>query len=218
MIKVCHLNRGLLSSFAVWMLTFVFFSGCDESLPPRAEPVDVLVASIDNLPGTVTFQINATGPDGIYGAFFLQLKNTYVEVLQESALVKGDIEVWLRDHPAYRAVVHADGRDLMNSWIIRAKIATLGPDSSANFLRQWNHHATDGAPFWAFARFTEGRLPPFGEKYYLSDSVFIVAKARLQIFQPVYPEETPERTFALRYRIFVVDTPSTTPQTMDSDE
>jgi len=32
------------------------------------------------------------------------------------------------------------------------------------------------------------------------------------------PEETPEWTLALRYRVFVVDTPGISPQTLDFDE
>jgi hypothetical protein len=181
-------------------------TGCDESLPPRVEPEDVLVASVDNLAGTVTFQIGATEPDGSNGAFFLQLRNIYDEVLQDSALVRGEIDVRLRDHPEYHTVVIADNRHLLNSWIIRARIATLGPDSTANFLRQWDHRTAGGAPFWQFASFTVG-YTPMGEKYYLSDSVYCVASARVQIFKPAHPEGTPEKTFALRYRIFVVDTP-----------
>lgn len=180
--------------------------GCDESLPPRVEPQRYLSATLDVVGkgSTVAFQIGETQPSVLNGAFLVELKNLHDEALQEAALPDATVEIWLKNSPDEQATVRLQESNLVDPTIVRLGVATLAPTKSASFLKQWNHRTGQGRPFWEFVDRLQG-VTARGAKYYLSDPVNFVAKARVQLFRNVQPEQTNEIEFSVSYMIFVQD-------------
>jgi hypothetical protein len=192
--------------YRIWILIMLGMASCDESLPPRDEPEDYLDTRMNVLGGRVAFQIGETSPSMENGAFFITMKNLYSEVLQESAFVLVETEVYLKDRPNEKAIVRADERHLMNkTTIIRGRLATLAPDSVATWQRQWEHKTEYGKPFWDFSPLTIGYTKS-GKKYYDSEELHFVARSKARLFKQAPMEQTLGIEFALAYRIYVIDT------------
>src|SRR5512135_767795 len=62
-------------------------SGCDESLPPRSEPAQVVEASL--APPYAYIPIQDGKPTGTEGFLTASLRNIYDEVLQKDARIQG---------------------------------------------------------------------------------------------------------------------------------
>jgi hypothetical protein len=200
--------RTLLRSIStvVSLVAMALSGGCDESLPARVEPQRYLRATLDVVGkgSTVAFQIGEVQPSVLNGALLIDLKNLHDEALQEAALPDATVEIWLRDSPDERTTVPVRESNLVDPTIVRLGVATLAPKQSASFLKQWNHRTGQGKPFWEFVNRIPG-VTPRGAKYYLSDPVNFVAKARVQLFRNVQPEQTDEIEFSVSYMLFVQD-------------
>jgi hypothetical protein len=182
----------LLLIFAPW--------GCDESLPPRNDPEQVLQTSFQVVfPGTVV--IRDSIPAGMPGAFSSSVKNVYREVLQDTQRVRLDVEVWLKDQPAARATIHATANDLVSPWLVRGSLLTLGIDTAAVVQKQWSHRTDAGVPFWNYADMFPG-VTMGGESYCESASLRFVARATVQAFKNVQPTRLPEFEYDQVYRVF----------------
>jgi hypothetical protein len=188
--------------FALW--------GCDESLPPRNDPVQVLQTSIRVLyPGTVV--IRDSLPLGLMGAFSSSVKNVYNEVLQDTERVRTDVEVWLKDLPAARATIHASSENLVNSRLVRGYFLTLGIDTAAVVQKQWTHRTDAGIPFWNYADMWP-QMTMSGEFYCESAPLRFVGRATVQAFKNAQPVKLPEFEFVLVYRIFGITCIPPTPE------
>jgi hypothetical protein len=181
------------------LILTIFAVGCEESLPLREEPVEFLRADIYMLTGVVVFRNHVAVT--VAGSFFLTVKNLHDEVLQARALVKADIDVAMRDMSANRALVHANKDNLHNSWILQSNQITLGPDTAAQLIKQWDHRTADGIPFWEFVPLTQ-KFTARGEPFLESEPVNFVAKAEVQVFENVPSEKTEQIEFSLIYNIF----------------
>ncbi|MEK9136604.1 MAG: hypothetical protein AAB393_05730, partial [Bacteroidota bacterium] len=126
--------------------------GCDETLPPRDEPQQFLETRVHAIEGVAVFRNDVL--ESLNGTFFITVKNIYSEVLQAEEYIRGDVEVWLRDLPAQRAVVRATKRDLTNQSMVFGDLLTIGPDSTASFIKRWDHRTSEGRPFWEFVNLT----------------------------------------------------------------
>jgi hypothetical protein len=172
---------------------------CEESLPPREEPRDFLRATIEALPGPVVIQDSVAARTD--GGFYIELKNLFDEVLQDSALVQARIEIWLKDNPAQRGLAIADERNLVNGRIVSLGLTTLDVDSAAKFIMQWNHRTNEGIPFWSLVPLHQ-RFTPLGIPYCESDPMRFVAQASVQVFKHVQAQKTSEIEFSLVYQVF----------------
>ena len=196
-------NKIIKSLARVFPLVFTLFSWhCEESLPPREEPRDFLTATISSLPGAVVIRDSIAQQTS--GGFYLELKNVFDEVLQDSACVRAEIEVWLRDQPERRGVATCNETNLINGRIIASGITTLDVDSAAKFIKQWSHRTDDGVPFWSFSRLHQ-RFTPLGIPYCESDSLSFVARGSVQVFKHVQPQRTAEISFSLVYQVFGIE-------------
>ena len=127
----------------------------------------------------------------------------YTEVLQESSFVRAHVEVWLKEDPSLRSEFVAGENDLVNYQIVQFGVATLEPNTSAVFFKQWNHQTSDGDFFWCHAhRFYVG-FTALGERYIYTDTLRFVARADVQLFENVQPRKTGEIEFDLGYRIYM---------------
>ncbi len=177
----------------------VFFSNCDESLPPREEPRKFLEASYTVSGPVVTFRDSSF--QDLAGAFVVTAKNIYVEVLQDEESARVDIDLRLRDMPEQRGKVIATKRELTDPSLVFGGQLTLRPNLSATFLKQWEHKTTTGKHFWEFVTLTP-KTTERGERYLESDSVRFVGSGKVQLFRTRAPEKLPPIQFTLVYRIF----------------
>jgi len=183
----------------IFLLLFAL-CGCDESLPPRNEPAQVLETSFQVLqPGTVIIRDSLAA--GMQGAFSSSVKNVYVEVLQDTERVRLDVEVWLKDQPAARATIHATAHDLATGWVVSGSLLTLGVNTAAVVQKQWNHRTDAGIPFWDFADMHQGATAS-GQPYCESTPLTFAGRATVQAFKNVQPVKVPEFEFVLVYRVF----------------
>jgi len=174
--------------------------GCDESLPPRNDPVQVLQTSFRVLyQGTVVMRDSL--PLGLMGAFSSSVKNVYYEVLQDTERVRLDVEVWLKDQPAARATIHATSDDLVNNRLVRGYFLTLGIDTAAVVQKQWTHRTDAGIPFWNYATMFPDETGG-GEPYCVTTPLTFAGRATVQAFKNVQPVKVPEFEFTLIYRVF----------------
>jgi hypothetical protein len=198
-----HIRKGFgRSPLPAMILMLITMVSCDESLPPREQPATVLVPSIEILNPPI-IAIRDSLPTGTTGAFLVKVLNVYDEVLQDTARVRLDLEIWLKDHPEHRAVVAATEEDLVNSRILSGRILTLGVDTAAIIQRQWDHRASDGVPFWRYVS-TYPASTPSGVPFCESDTVTFRVKATVQLFNIVQPQILPEWEFRIVYRVFGV--------------
>jgi len=184
---------------AILLMCTLALLACEESLPPRVDPDTVLVTALNGLEGTVT--ITDSVQTSLPGSFFIQLTNVYDEVLQDDVRIAVTVDVWMKDQPQHRVTVQVGRSDLMNGNIIQAGMVTLGPDSSANFLKRWNHRTDNNQPFWEFVRLTR-RTTTSGRPYLESDPIRFVGQAHAQLFEHVQPIASQRVEFTFVYWIF----------------
>jgi hypothetical protein len=173
--------------------------GCDESLPPRDDPQGYLQANLAVVQGTVTVDLDGRITNA--GVFTLTVRNNYNEVLQAGSLLEGEVQVWLRDDPNQRAIVHFDRSDLINWWIAAGGQTTLRPDSPAVFAKQWSHMTIAGEPFWKLVPMTP-MVTDHGVPYCQSNPVHLAAEGSVRLFKNIAPVNTAQIAFTLVYNVF----------------
>lgn len=189
-----------MKSRIIIVLLFLATWGCDESLPPRNDPAQVLQTSVSVLfPGTIV--IRDSLPVGTPGAFSSSVKNVFVEALEDTQRVRLDVEVWLKDQPTARATIHGTANDLVSRWLVHGSLLTLGIDTAAIVQKQWSHRTDAGIPFWNYGDMFPGATMA-GELYCETTPLRFVARATVQAFKNVQPVRMPEFEFVLVYRVF----------------
>jgi hypothetical protein len=211
-------GRGLLVLTAVACALL----GCDESLPPREPPRTVLQPSLTvTRPGDVILRDSVLQGSG--GSFLAAVKNIYDEVLQDSGRIRLKLDITMLTPPKdtvllspramprvapsrVRTVTHvahveADEQYLVNWREYQKGILTLGIDTSAVILRQWDHKTSEGIPFWSLVNLYP-MATPGGEPYLLSDTVRYRVEGTVQVFKVVQPQVLPAREVWMVYKIF----------------
>ena len=173
------------------------FSQCDESLPPRTDPLQFFSVSFESIPGPVTMK--GGEPQGGNGGFRFTMKNLHDEVLQGDARVQGIIDVWMKDHPTRRTRAIFTSKEIVNGTQY-AGFITIGVDSSLILQGQWSHVTTSDAPFWQFVNLTQA-FTNAGTPFCRSDPVQLVAQASFQIFKNVQPIRM-RIEFSMVYNVF----------------
>ena len=173
-------------------------SGCDESLPPRTDPVNILQPSLTAPYDVIEMQ------DGIpirsAGSFTPSLKNVYSEVLQKEADIQVTINVWLEKNPEAHRTIRLTAASLAYP-VLSGGLITLLPRDSARFVGWWDQRTDDGMPFWSFVPLTT-KVGSNGEPYQDSDPIEFVAQVSIQIFKNVQPRTSPPIHYTSTYRLF----------------
>ena len=186
------------SSVSVIVAFVLLASGCDESLPPRSDPTNILQASIDMPLEYVELKDGMLIPYS--GRLSASIKNTYTEVLQQKADIKVSISIWMATAPENHATVVLTHTSLANPPLYGGQL-TLLPHDSAHFVTVWNQYADSGEPFWRLVPLS-WKVGPGGEAYQQSEPVEFVAQASIQVFENVQPRVTPAIHFFVTYRLF----------------
>jgi len=173
-------------------LLCVLFCQCDESLPPRNDPIHILEGSMESLAGPVT--VIGGEPQGVRGGFRMELRNRYNDVLQGEEHVEGKVDVWVKERPDRRSQVTFTAKNIVNGSQYLG-FMTIGVDSAAVVIGQWNHRTTEGIPFWQFVNlFPAATLQ--GVPFCRSDTVHLMAQGSLQVFKNVQPLKSKQIEFA----------------------
>jgi hypothetical protein len=174
------------------------FAGCDESLPPRNQPLNFLEASL--APPHPVVEIENGQPIKDAGSFIATLKNSYDDVLQKKADIRATVEVWMEDNEFRRRTFRLPPGSL-SSPAPQGETLTLLPGQSARFVALWDQRTDRGEPFWSFVGLTT-KVSPDGDVYQDSDPVRLVAQVSIQLFENVQPRVSPPIHFTVIFRIF----------------
>ncbi len=191
------------------MLVAVLLWGCDESLPPRSEPAEFLAAGLGVPTEPVIIRHGYPGiPSwgeihGATGSFQVWATNLHDEVLQETALIRAQLRLrWIADPAQQRLLTFGVG-DLNNTRMLRGQTLTIGVDSAATLVKNWDQRTDSGTPFWDLVRLRVLKTSK-GVIYYESDSVQLIADGWIQVFENVQPRKIGPVQITLVYQL--VDT------------
>ncbi len=190
---MCKQSSNLLI-ITSWVL---FCSGCDESLPPRSEPTQVIMASV--APPYAYIPVQDGVPTGTEGFLTASLTNIYDDVLQKEANIGGSIDVWLADNPQVHRTILLTARDLTHP-SLDGKLLTLKPGEAARVLAAWDQRTDEGIPFWNYVHRTH--IVNATNDYYDTDPIEFVAQASIQVFANVQPRTSPAIHYTTMYRLF----------------
>ncbi len=137
---------------------------------------------------------------GFFGGVNIAVTNIYDEVLQDSALISGSVELWMEDDPTQRATIPISVTALQNPSIVFQGQLTLRVNQTAFFAKQWSQRTDDGIYFWRFVNLTK-YVDSMGRVYFVSDSIRFVARASMQIFQKAQSVRTQEIRYFMNYII-----------------
>lgn len=178
------------------MVLLVFFASCEESLPPREDPPQVLTASLSVEPGPAILEDSISVGRG--GTINMDVTNLYDEVLQDTAQIRGTVDVWMRTDTTRRATIRFDERALLSGGALQHHVLTIRVNQKIYFAHQWSHRTDDSVYFWRFANLTlyyDGQ----GRPYYASDTLLMAARGSLQVFKKVQPIQLPEVHYSIWY-------------------
>jgi hypothetical protein len=179
----------------------LLLSGCDESLPPRSDPTDILHASV--APPHEMIEMQDGVPIRDAGELIASLKNVYTEVLQKEANVEATLTIWMAKRSDVHRTIHLTVQNMAYPVVVR-KMLTLVPKDSARFVVWWDQRTDEGVPFWHYVSLTP-KTGLNGQSYQDSDPIEFVAQASIQVFQNVQPRTSPPIHYTSTYRLFASD-------------
>ena len=180
------------------LLTSLGLSGCEESLPPRQDPKTYLEASFSTQTRLITLdEFNLRKPRMVLR---VSLRNLYDEVLQDTARVRGDVVLYLRDHPRVRKTFVWKEADIQTPGIVHGWIATLPPNTALLLASEWDHMSDEDLTFWKYGTYTQKRTSS-GQEYLESDSLYFVAEGRVQLFRYGPAVKAPRLVFGIIYQL-----------------
>jgi len=179
---------------------------CEESLPPRMEPKDVLkYAAVSN----GSYVMVQSGQVLTSDMINLTATNTYDDVLSDNAHLVGTLALRLRDLPGPKRTLTYSRNDIWTYSVLDGNVVTMRPGQTIAVARPWNHQTEDGTPFWSFLpvhRDTTGS----GRVYYRSDTAWFEASGSLQVFERSPAGKIPPYVFPIVYSLFDTIVDSTT--------
>jgi hypothetical protein len=176
------------------VLCSLLFVSCDESLPPRDDPSAFLVATTQ-----CDYYISRT-EEAMY--ITLKVRNTYTEVLSDTATVVGDLLITWRDEPGYEKHVVLTAGDIKKyyfnprtglseatkaDYIPASKILTIPEGEYVALQYRWNLLSDDSSDIRKIAMYHKDPINP---SLYRTDSLSFSVTASVHLFDKaprVYP-------------------------------
>ncbi len=190
---------------AAWVFCALWAGpACDESLPPREEPPTVLSSSLSIAGTSKTVQIRDSLPSGTTGAIEIHVTNIYDEVLQDSCILDGRAEIWIKSNPEVRTEFSFSANDVVTTGLLSGKILTIGPDVTLVMRHQWSRRTVEGIPIWNYLHLTPGSTMG-GEAYCLSDTATFVVRASLRVFKSYGQIQFPDLEFRQVCMVFGIE-------------
>jgi len=157
-------------------------AGCDESLPPRDEPLAILRGSFAM---TDTFIVVTNGAIGsTAGGFVSRVTNLYNDVLEDTGLVKVDYTVVMEDQPEHVATFTATQNNVLSTEVLNGRLVTLKPNQDIVVRYRWNNHTSADLPIWSLVTLHPGS-DPGGRAYLQSDPVSFQVTCSIRTYKRV---------------------------------
>lgn len=188
------------------LILAVVWAGCDESLPPRFDPPEVLHPDVRMVGNTIS--LIGYDHDTLFtgGNVRLSLTNVHDEVLSEDALIRATVTLYLKGKPDSVRTLRLGRDDLVAPPGFYGPVLTIGVHERVELLAVWDQRTDNGTPFWTFPRYHEA-FDSKGRSYYQSDTVAMVATTSMQVFERVQPLEIVQRELPVVYEIYFLDPP-----------
>jgi hypothetical protein len=171
-------KRPTIPVIAIALLALL--AGCDESLPPRDEPLRIVRGSFGIVDTFVV--VNDSVPIGTMGAFVSRVKNLYEDVLEDTALIQVDYTVELEEMPDTLITFRGTRKDLLNPEVLNGALVTILPDAEVVVRVRWPHYTNAGTPIWRLFPLHMG-ADPGGRIYYQSDDIPIRVSCSMRTFK-----------------------------------
>jgi hypothetical protein len=184
-------------------LAMVFGLSCDEALPPRDRPPVVLAGEVNIVNAAKPIVIRDGVPMGTLGAIEIRVTNIYDDVLQDSSILEGRVEIWMKARPEVRAEILLTESDLVTYRLMNGKILTIGVDTTLVMLRQWTHRSVEGIPIWEYVDLDPG-MTPGGMPYCISDPITFVIRCSLRVFKSYGQIQIDDKEVQLTYEVFSI--------------
>jgi hypothetical protein len=173
--------------------------GCDETLPPRDEPLAILRGSYAM---TDTFVVFKNGVIlGTAGAFESRVRNLYDDVLEDTAMVKVDYTVALEEFPDSSAAFTATALNVTTPEVLTGRYVTLKPNQDIVTRYLFNHRTSAGTAFWTLVERHPG-VTPGGVPYIETDRTPLIVTCAIRTYKRVPAIVLPRRRMLVVYRIF----------------
>ncbi len=182
-------------------LAGVVFS-CDESLPPRTSPSNFLKWEVSIVGAGQPLVIRDWEPVNVQGSIRFRVTNLYDEVLQDSAILAGRVQVWIKGRPQIGADFPVTISDLMSRKMVTGKILTIGVDSTLEMVHKWDYFDDRGdIPIWQYLLLypdkTEGGTP-----FCRSEPITLVFRCSLRIFKRFGQVRFPDLEVPVTFHVF----------------
>ena len=130
----------------------------------------------------------------------MDVTNIYDEVLQDTALIRGTVEIWMRTDTTKHATVTFDERALQSITSLFRGVLTIRANEKIFFAHQWSQRTDEGVYFWRYVPISL-KYDSQGNPYFLSDTLYMAARASIQVFKKVQPIKLPEQRYSMFYII-----------------
>ena len=198
-------------------------SSCEELLPPRDDPQDLLTATVTAQSGLFAFVDTSTAQHLRWGqwspdvffiesiGFVLAITNHYDEVLQGPPYLKGKMEVQVS--PTRRGTFEFEGGVYWPPTLIQGDMLTLEPGDTLYLQVAWDHFLRPGIPIWekdwsggAMTFLGTEFLPgfPFRLGKFRSPPVRLEITGSIQVFEKLPPVEVGKAELTAIYDVYLI--------------
>ncbi len=188
----------------LWRLAFLilgahFLPACDEVLPPREQPQKFIDMTLDVSPKEYITIDPSKGWQEL--SFILTLRNAYDEVLEDTAHIRGSVDIWFQGDRSVHASVKGGEPELIGGTVPRNGILTLRPDSAVVMKLDWNHFTDRNLLVWWYVQ-RKDTVDNVGRTFFRTEPVVLFVKASLQVFKNVQALTATAARVATVYRVY----------------
>jgi hypothetical protein len=176
-------------------------AGCEESLPPRVDPVEVLRPDVQIIGNTISLRRFGSGTNLTGGDFRLSTTNLHDEVLSGEALIRGTVALYLKQKPDSVRILDLGPDNLVRPSMLVGSVLTIGVNERVELLAVWNQRTDGGTPFWMFPLYHEA-YDSKGRVFYQSDTVYMSVTTSMQVFEKVQALKIIQREIPVVYELY----------------
>jgi hypothetical protein len=156
-------------------------TGCDESLPPRNQPVTIIAEHFSPPHDTVRWY---RGIDYFAeGSLGVGVTNVHDEVLNGIASLRANVELYLKYSPQARRTFAFSQNDLVKKSMVNRGMLTIEPESVAVMMQRWDMKTDEGKYFWDYDTLYQIYTEKYG--YLVSPPLVFVMRGTAQAFAEI---------------------------------
>jgi len=180
--------------------------GCEESLPPRIDPEEVLHPDVQIVGNTIS--LHGYDHDTLFtgGNVRLFVTNVHDEVLSEEALIRATVTMHLKQKPDSVRTLELGRENLVLPAGFFGSVLTIGVQERVELLAVWDQRTDGGTPFWTFPLYHEA-YDSKGRVFYQSDTLYMSVTTSMQVFEKVQALEIIHRELPVVYELYDIPLP-----------